>query len=207
MLRSGKRYMSNITISADAAELGALPADTLATRLRDHTRNGIFTGTYAGPGRGRLEADFEAGLARLYRRADTPRLSGVQIKAPMFLARDGRLSPSAGLPFTHILKPAGTSGFQALSVIEYLAMSLAGATGLAVPAIALVPMPDAMPPPCWSNGSTSAHRPATPAALRSRICVRFSTCRLTPNTTAPSNGSPAPSGPCQPRRRRICCCS
>ncbi|KEJ94330.1 serine/threonine-protein kinase HipA [Pseudosulfitobacter pseudonitzschiae] len=146
MLRSGKRYMSNITISADAAELGLLPADTLATRLGDHTRNGIFTGTYAGPGRGRLEADFEAGLARLYRRADTPRLSGVQIKAPMFLARDGRLSPSAGLPFTHILKPAGTSGFQALPVIEYLAMSLAGATGLAVPAIALVPMPDAMPP-------------------------------------------------------------
>lgn len=146
MLRAGKRYMSNITISENATDLAQLPADTLAVSLSAYTRDGVFTGTYAGPGRGTLEADFEAGLARLFRRADTPRLSGVQIKAPMYLARDGQVSPGTGLPFTHILKPAGTSGFQALPVIEYLAMSLAGATGLAVPAIALVPMPDAMPP-------------------------------------------------------------
>lgn len=35
-------------------------------------------------------------------RPDTPRLSGVQIKAPMYLEADGTLSPSAGKPFTHI---------------------------------------------------------------------------------------------------------
>lgn len=146
MLRSGKRYMSNITISEDAAELASLPADTLAISLSQYTHDGVFTGHYAGPGRGKLEADFEAGLARLYGRADTPRLSGVQIKAPMYLAQDGQLSPSTGLPFTHILKPAGTSGFQALPVVEYLAMSIGRASGLEAPDIALVSMPDEMPP-------------------------------------------------------------
>ena len=146
VLRSGKRYMSNITISEDAAELASLPVDMLSVSLSRYARDGVFTGNYAGPGRGKLEADFEAGLARLYERADTPRLSGVQIKAPMYLAQDGQLSPSAGLPFTHILKPAGTSGFQALPVIEYLAMTLGRASGLEAPDIALVAMPDDMPP-------------------------------------------------------------
>ncbi len=146
VLRSGKRYMSNITISESEADLAALPADVLASPLTRYTSAGLFTGRYAGPGRGKFEADFEAGLARLYARPDTPRLSGVQIKAPMYLADDGLLSPSSGLPFTHILKPAGTSGFQALPVIEYLAMALGRAAGLDAPATALVPMPDGMPP-------------------------------------------------------------
>ncbi len=146
VLRSGRRYMSNITISEHAADLAALPADILATRLADHRNGDLFTGIYAGPGRGALEADFEAGLARLYERSDTPRLSGVQIKAPMFLERDGTLSPSTGKPFTHILKPAGTSGFQALPIIEFLAMKLGASAGLAAPDIALAPMPDGMPP-------------------------------------------------------------
>lgn len=146
ILRSGKRYMSNITISENAADLAALPADILASPLSRFTSDGLFTGRYAGPGRGKFEADFEAGLARLYARPDTPRLSGVQIKAPMYLDDDGLLSPSSGLPFTHILKPAGTSGFQALPVIEYLAMALGRASGLDAPATALVPMPDGMPP-------------------------------------------------------------
>ncbi|MGY9045697.1 hypothetical protein P775_01035 [Puniceibacterium antarcticum] len=146
VLRSGKRYMSNIMVSESEADFVTLPADILAGRLTGFTQDGVFTGRYAGPGRGRFEADFEAGLARLYARADTPRLSGVQIKAPMFLDEDGALSPSSGLPFTHILKPAGTSGFQALPVIEYLAMALGRASGLEAPETALVPMPDGMPP-------------------------------------------------------------
>jgi serine/threonine-protein kinase HipA len=146
MLRSGKRYTSNITISENAADLTALPADILASPLSRFTSDGLFTGRYDGPGRGKFEADFEAGLARLYARPDTPRLSGVQIKAPMYLDDDGLLSPSSGLPFTHILKPAGTSGFKALPVIEYLAMALGRASGLDAPATALVPMPDGMPP-------------------------------------------------------------
>ncbi len=146
MLRSGRRYMSNITMAENAAELAALPLDVLATRLAAHTAAGVFTGTYAGPGRSAMEQDFERNLAAIYDRADTPRLSGVQIKAPMTLEPDGRLSPSIGTPFTHILKPAGTSGFEALPLVEWIGLALARAAGFAVPASALITMPDGMPP-------------------------------------------------------------
>lgn len=146
VLRSGKRYMSNITISTKAADLDALPADILVSRLDDFKAGGIFTGTYAGPSRGDIEQSFEEKLARLYASADTPRLSGVQIKAPMFLYENGKLAPSTGLPFTHILKPAGTSGFQALPLIEFLAMGLGRHAGLDAPPTALTAMPNGMPP-------------------------------------------------------------
>jgi len=146
MLRSGRRYMSNITIAENRGELAALPLDVLTTRLVDHATAGTFTGTYAGPGRSRMEQDFERNLATIYARADTPRLSGVQIKAPMTLDRDGRLSPSIGTPFTHILKPAGTSGFEALPLVEWVGLALAKEVGFMVPAAALVAMPDGMPP-------------------------------------------------------------
>lgn len=146
LLQSGKRYMSNITISTDPAEITNLPADHLSTRLDTFCTAGVFTGRYTGPGRGDIEQSFEDNLARLFTDTQTPRLSGVQIKAPMFLDPQGRLVPSTTAPFTHILKPAGTSGFQALPLIEYLAMTLGRATGLDVPAIALTPMPDGMPP-------------------------------------------------------------
>jgi len=146
LLRSGRRYMSNITIVEHPSELGALPPDILLTRLDRYAATGLFTGTYAGPGRGEIEKSFEANLAKIYERPDTPRLSGVQIKAPMYLEPDGMLSPSAGKPFTHILKPAGPSGFESLPVIEWLALALGAAAGFETPRAALVPMPDRMPP-------------------------------------------------------------
>lgn len=147
MLRSGRRYMSNITMAENADELAALPLDVLATPLAAHTTAaGVFTGTYAGPGRGAMDQDFERNLATIYDRADTPRLSGVQIKAPMTLDPDGRLTPSMGTPFTHILKPAGTSGFEALPLVEWVGLALAREAGFVVPATALIAMPDEMPP-------------------------------------------------------------
>jgi serine/threonine-protein kinase HipA len=146
LLRSGKRYMSNITIARNEAELKELPQDVLVTRLAEYTRAGAFTGEYQGPGRGEIEESFERNLAQIYARADTPRLSGVQIKAPMYLDERGILSPATGLPFTHILKPAGTSGYDALPVIEWIAMQLGRAAGFEAPAIALVAMPEKMPP-------------------------------------------------------------
>ena len=130
-LRSGKRYLSNITIVERHGELAALPADVLLTPLDRYAANGIFTGTYAGPGRGDIEQGFEKNLAKLYEGADTPRLSGIQIKAPMSLDADGTLSPATGRPFTHILKPAGPSGFEALPVIEWMALALGRAVGVA----------------------------------------------------------------------------
>ena len=146
MLRSGKRYMSNITIAENRGDLAALPLDVLLTHLEVCVSDGVFTGTYEGPGRSVIEKDFERNLARIYERADTPRLSGVQIKAPMHLDTGGRLSPSMGTPFTHILKPAGTGGFEALPLVEWTALALGRAVGFTVPATALIAMPDGMPP-------------------------------------------------------------
>jgi serine/threonine-protein kinase HipA len=146
LLRSGKRYMSNITIVEREAELAELPQDILLTRLKKYTMDGAFTGQYAGPGRDEIETNFERNLAQIYQRADTPRLSGVQIKAPMYLDSKGVLSPSTGRPFTHILKPAGTSGYDALPLVEWTAMALGREAGFETPAVALVGMPDGMPP-------------------------------------------------------------
>ncbi|WGJ13884.1 type II toxin-antitoxin system HipA family toxin [Methylocapsa sp. D3K7] len=146
LLRSGRRYMSNITIVEQQNELAALPPDVLLTRLEQFTTDGTFTGRYAGPGRSDIEESFERNLAQIYESADTPRLSGVQIKAPMYLDAGGALSPSTSNPFTHILKPAGTSGYDALPMIEWLDMALGRAAGFATPATALVAMPDGMPP-------------------------------------------------------------
>ena len=144
-LRTGKRYLSNITIVERASELATLPADLLLTKLSSFTEDHLFTGTYAGPGRGDIHDTFEQNLAKIFSTGATPRLSGVQIKAPMFLTPDGTLVPSTNKPFTHILKPAGTSGFEALPAIEWQSMELGRAAGFIVPATALVAMPDRIP--------------------------------------------------------------
>jgi len=145
-LRSGKRYLSNITIVQDEAELKRLPQDILVARLDKYTKDSIFTGKYEGPGRSEIEGNLERNLAQIYANAETPRLSGVQIKAPMYLDEKGVLSPATSKPFTHILKPAGTSGYDAVPVIEWISMELGRASGLEAPATALVTMPDNMPP-------------------------------------------------------------
>lgn len=145
-LRHGKRYMSNITITSDSSELATLPADLMEGRLRDFSREGVFVGTYDGPGRGTLEESFETNLARIFASGTTPRLSGVQIKAPMNLDAHGHLRAATELPFTHILKPAGTSGFEHMPVVEWLCLELGRLVGFSAPATALLAMPDGMPP-------------------------------------------------------------
>jgi serine/threonine-protein kinase HipA len=145
-LRSGRRYLSNIAIVESRAELDVLPADVMRATLAQFSDAGCFTGEYAGPARGEFDQSFEQNLARLYARAETPRLSGVQIKAPMYLELDGRLVPAVDAPFTHILKPAGTAGFEALPAVEWLCLELGRAVGFTVPAAALIAMPDGMAP-------------------------------------------------------------
>jgi serine/threonine-protein kinase HipA len=146
VLRSGKRYMSNITIVENEAALKELPQDILVVRLDKYAKDGLFTGRYEGPGRSEIEENFERNLAQIYASAETPRLSGVQIKAPMYLDEKGVLSPATSKPFTHILKPAGTSGYDALPIIEWISMELGRASGFDAPATALVTMSDKMPP-------------------------------------------------------------
>jgi serine/threonine-protein kinase HipA len=146
VLKQGRRYLSNIAIVATTADLKALPLDVLEAELRGFTEGGRFTGQYAGPARDQLEATFLENLAQLFARAETPRLSGAQIKAPMCLKADGTLLPAVTAPFTHILKPAGTAGFEAVPAVEWLCLELGRAVGLQVPDVALVEMPDSMPP-------------------------------------------------------------
>jgi serine/threonine-protein kinase HipA len=145
-LRRGRRYMSNVSIVESRAELAKLPADILMTPLASFTDAGRFTGHYAGLARGDIEETFEQNLVRVFARSETPRLSGVQIKAPMSLTADGTLVPATGHPFTHILKPAGTGGFAALPVVEWLCLELGRKAGFDVPDAALVEMPEGMPP-------------------------------------------------------------
>jgi serine/threonine-protein kinase HipA len=145
-LRQGKRYMSNITIGIDARELSSLPADVLAGRLSDFEKAGEFTGTYRGPDRGTFEESFEANLARIFAAGTTHRLSGVQIKAPMHLGHDGTLLPATDLPFTHILKPAGTSGFEQMPVVEWLCLELGRMAGFTTAQAALIAMPGGISP-------------------------------------------------------------
>ncbi|GGC05222.1 hypothetical protein GCM10011494_24760 [Novosphingobium endophyticum] len=145
-LRSGKRYMSNIVVTEDPAEILDLPADVLVARLADFEAAGVFNGRYEGPRRGDLERSFEQNLASLYAESRTPRLSGVQIKAPMCLEPSGSLVPATDRPFTHILKPAGTSGFEALPMVEWMSLTLGREAGFMVPDFALVPMSDGMMP-------------------------------------------------------------
>ena len=145
-LRSGKRYMSNITIVDNEADLKTLPEDVLKTRLVQYSKDGLFTGTYAGPSRGSVNETFERNLARMFESKETPRLSGIQIKAPLYLDEQGKLLPSTGNPFTHIFKPAGTGGFEALPIVEWLCLTLGRACGFDVPTIALINMPDQLPP-------------------------------------------------------------
>ncbi len=145
-LRAGRRYMSNIAVVEKVADLETLPLDILQAQLSQFTDHGRFTGSYAGPARGQFEASFQQNLAQLFARAETPRLSGVQIKAPMCLTADGMLTAAVDQPFTHILKPAGTAGFDTLPVVEWLCLELGQAAGFDAPSAALVEMPDGMAP-------------------------------------------------------------
>ena len=54
--------------------------------------------------------------------------------------------PAVDRAFTHVLKPAGTAGFETLPVVEWLCLEFGRASGFDVPAAALIEMPDGMPP-------------------------------------------------------------
>lgn len=145
-LRSGRRYLSNITTVQDVAELAALPQDVLEGRLALFQERGLFTGRYLGFDEKAFEEGFQVRLARIFASGTTPRLSGIQIKAPMHLNSAGDLTAATEGPFTHILKPAGTNGFEALPVVEWIGLSLARAAGFESPPAALVAMPEGMAP-------------------------------------------------------------
>ncbi len=124
-----------------------------AERRSDDTFGRIHRGKASSPAtmRGRAaiisKKASSATLARLYERADTPRLSGVQIKAPMYLDVKGALSAATG---EAVHPHSQTCGHR-------LAMTLCRLSNgspwrsvvpraLKAPVTALVAMPDGMPP-------------------------------------------------------------
>lgn len=145
-LRTGSRYMSNITILPREKVAAVPPADIIDGRLAYFTDAGRFTGRYRGPAPRSLQDSFQEKLARLFETDRTPRLSGIQIKAPMYLSRGGDLVAAVDVPFTHILKPAGNQGYENIPIVEWISLSLARAAAFDVPDVALVEMPDNMPP-------------------------------------------------------------
>ena len=144
-ISAGKRYMSNIVVSEDPDELQALPADVLEGRLGAYTIGGAFAGGYAGPAPSFGET-LEDRMAKLYSSTATPRLSGVQIKAPMNLSHDGMLRPAQDRrAFTHILKPSPGAGFEDLPLVEAACLEAAQACGFETASHAIVSMPDDLP--------------------------------------------------------------
>ena len=142
---SGRRYMSNITVSEDKEDLPGLPADMLEGRLEKFANEGAFAGGYAGPAP-TFDETLEDRMAGLFAAAGTPRLSGVQIKAPMNLSHDGMLRPAQDQrAFTHILKPSPGAGFEELPLVESACLAAARACGLETPTHATVSMPDDLP--------------------------------------------------------------
>ena len=139
-----KRYLSNIVVSADVEDLRKIPSDVLEGRLDSFTRDGIFTGGYEGPAPS-FNKSLEDQMAESFASAETPRLSGVQIKMPMNLSTDGLLRQAADRAFTHILKPSPGAGFEELPRVEAACLAAARACGFETPAHAIVPMPKGLP--------------------------------------------------------------
>ena len=144
LISGGKRYMSNIVISEDADDLHALPADILEGRLEAYTKVGAFAGGYAGPAPA-FDETLEDRMAALFESDATPRISGVQIKAPMNLSHDGVLRPAGELAFTHILKPSPGAGFEDLPLVEATCLAAARACGFETAVHAMVSMPGDLP--------------------------------------------------------------
>ena len=143
-LAKSRRYMSNITIAPVSDRHGDPPADVLQGRLKDWSRNGRFIGAYNGPAP-TFDENLEQRMAAVAAHATTPRMSGVQIKAPMTLTLEGELHDATKSPFTHILKPSPGAGFETLPMIEDACLTAAEACGFDVPAHALVDMPGGLP--------------------------------------------------------------
>ena len=146
LLKTNKRFMSNIIIVSDEHELEKIPEDRLEASISSYTKNGFFTGRYEGVTSADLSKEFNENLANYLKLGGVPKLSGVQIKCPINLSTNGILSASEDKSFTHILKPSGIGTFQTMPIIEYCTIKLANKLGFETAKVNLVDMPDGMRP-------------------------------------------------------------
>ena len=146
-LRSGIRYLSNITIAEDESFSKNRDPDQLTSRLKDHTDGGVwFSGSYLGPRADSINNDIEKEVAERAKFHGTPRMSGMQMKMPVALDSEGQIHHAMGGSFTHILKFGGTEEWRASELLEWMGLQLAGEAGLDVPAHALVNVGESAPP-------------------------------------------------------------
>ena len=204
---SGKRYMSNIVVSEDEDDLRALPADILEGRLERFANEGAFAGGYAGPAPS-FDETLEDRMAGLYATAAMPRLSGVQIKAPMNLSHDGMLRPARDQrAFTHILKPAPGAGFEVLPWSKQHAWRPRGPAGSRRPLTQLSRCRTICPTPCWSSASISGETATTVARSLWKTWLPFAVSRPRKSTKVLSNRQPGgcEAFPATPTRMPRCC--
>jgi serine/threonine-protein kinase HipA len=139
ILKNSKRYIGNVAIlDGDPATLASLPEDAIHGSLSDYTERGIFKGTLYG-----LPMEDPTWLQKvqaMFADPEMPRISGTQVKVPMFLDEKGVLSPAVGKPFSHILKLPNNQNdpYGAKGVLEWLGMRMSAAGGLEVPGFCLI---------------------------------------------------------------------
>ncbi len=200
-ISAGRHYTSNIIVSENPDDLRDFPEDMLDGQLVAYTGGGAFAGGYAGPAPSFNET-LEDRMAALYASDTMPRLSGVQIKAPMNLSHDGVLRPAGHRAFTHILKP---SPGLVSRVFPWLKRSAWRRPGPAVSK--RLPTRSsrcrtACPARCLSNASTSGGTATTAAEWRWRTWRRFAASRRPKNMRGQSSRWRGHCGASQPTRKR-----
>ena len=107
----------------------------------------------------------------------------------------GVLSRATGKPFTHILKPAGTPGYNALPVVKWMAMEL-GRPASKRRRPRLSPCRTGCRRRSLSSASIFARAMTTRGSWRRKTSAPFWICRRARSTTAPWSASHAPSAHC-----------
>ena len=144
-ISAGLRFLSNFRIVEGKADglceqFWAQYVDQIYGRLEDYRdEDGLFNGSYAGP----IPLDFKEGTlnefaAQCWQDRRLPRFSGMEVKIPVHLSHEGRISLASDNSFTHILK-FPVEGLQApWGVNEWMCMQLSEAAGLKTAESALV---------------------------------------------------------------------
>jgi serine/threonine-protein kinase HipA len=124
------RYISNITVKSKESKDKSIIIDTMDGKLGDFRSRFLeFTGVANPDLRGALDDDRL--MSSLHRDPDTPRMSGMQVKLPGFLSRDGEMHSARGRSFTHIIKVVGSNqDYSSMCSMEWFSLTIAKASGI-----------------------------------------------------------------------------
>lgn len=130
----GARLLSSIAL-VKKGDPPKMRGDTLHGTLDQWGDQEFFSGTIGGIDRLLDRSDsgytYSESFLTTFRHELIPKMSGANAKLPMFLDENGVLSPSIGLPFTHIMKVRGlVSTNQLLPVMEQYGMLMLSYAGI-----------------------------------------------------------------------------